>query len=384
MYESYKARNDNATVVLRLSVDRFHSKSLGNGIIKNIITVFHDYYSEEPNFKLLIHTMKDDDTIENITKEIKDCRIIYSNEEAKSDNENIVKVMPKQALLVVGKYQIKIGYAKLFYPNFKPNLNSSNPIIEQAIEVFDEDMRVSEFGNPAIVPNYDGTFGLDFWIEYNGNVTTWGNQDNNTLYNIYTDDYNDVIKGTFENIISYSFLDKGYYYRESIVNEVNSRAVLRSKVINLRNYTSALLLEEDKTKLYYAIRVIKDYLETGFLSERDIEILPLDLVKVIHSEISEIKNEYMLSDEDILTQSMEKELSKEEWDALFLLIKLEHYDVSKRNLEKAINDYNERFYCNLNSVDDIQDSDDISLYHCIKERIAYMKKDAEKFCLMIH
>ena len=149
--------------------------------------------------------MKDDSTIDEIAETIKDCKIVYSNNDAKSDNSNIIKVMPKQALMIVGNYQIKIGYAKLFYPNFKPDLNPSNPIIEPALQVFDEDMMISEFGNPAVVPNCDSSYVLDFWIEYNGNVTTWGNQDNNSFYNIYTNDYKDVIKGTFENIISYSF-----------------------------------------------------------------------------------------------------------------------------------------------------------------------------------
>lgn len=384
LYDSYKSREDNVTVVLRLSVDKFHSESLGNDIIINIIKVFKTQYSKEDKFKLLIHTMKDDDTIENIAKSIEDCEILFSNEEAKSDNENIIKVMPKQATMKLGEFEIKIGYAKLFFPDFKPDLNAMNASIDKALKVFDEDMQISEFGNPSVVPNCDGTLGLDFWIEYNGNVTTWGNQDNGSLYNIYTDDYERVFNGTFGNIITYSFLDKGYYYRENIVNEINPKAVLRSKVINLRNYTSALLLEEDKTKLYYAIRVIKDYLEEGILTENDIEVLPLDLVKLIHSDIADIKVAYRNSSKDIVTQSMDKELNKEEWECLFLLIKLGHYDVKEENLRKAIEEYNERYFCHLENLESIHDSNDSILYESIKERIAFMKKEAERFCFMLH
>ena len=284
----------------------------------------------------------------------------------------------------LGEFEIKIGYAKLFFPDFKPDLNAMNASIDKALKVFDEDMQISEFGNPSVVPNCDGTLGLDFWIEYNGNVTTWGNQDNGSLYNIYTDDYERVSNGTFGNIITYSFLDKGYYYRENIVNEINPKAVLRSKVINLRNYTSALLLEEDKTKLYYAIRVIKDYLEEGILTENDIEVLPLDLVKLIHSDIADIKVAYRNSSKDIVTQSMDKELNKEEWECLFLLIKLGHYDVKEENLRKAIEEYNERYFCHLENLESIHDSNDSILYESIKERIAFMKKEAERFCFMLH
>lgn len=384
LYESYKKRKNFATVVLRLSVDKFHVESLGEELITNIIKVFKNKYSDKKGFKLLIHTIRGDDTIERIAKQLSNCEIIFNNEEAISDNKDIVKIMPKQALLRVDNFVVKIGYAKLFFPNLKPNLNVFNEEIESAIKVFDEDMQVSEFGNPSVVKNYDGRYGLDFWIEYNGNVTTWGNQHNDSLYNIYTDDYNTICKGTLNNIISYSFIDKGYYYRENIINEVNPKAVLRSKVMNLRNYTSASLLEEDKTKLYYAIRVIQDYLEEGILEQKEISILPANLLKLINSTVEEINIAYNNSKYDILMQSLENNLDKKEWESLFLLIKLGHYDIYPENLERAISEFNDRYFCQLENLDSFEDTDDYILYESIKERIAFMKKDAEKFCFMMH
>ena len=38
--------------------------------------------------------------------------------------------------------------------------------IDKALKVFDEDMQISEFGNPSVVSNCDGTLGLDFWNKY--------------------------------------------------------------------------------------------------------------------------------------------------------------------------------------------------------------------------
>lgn len=62
----------------------------------------------------------------------------------------------------------------------------------------------------------------------------------------------------------------------------------------------------------------------------------------------------------------------------------ELYDVKEENLRKAIEEYNERFFCHLENLESIQDSNDSILYESIKERIAFMKKEAERFCFMLH
>lgn len=382
LYNSFKSRKKQTTFILRLSVDKYHSKALKNDIIINIINVFKNNYSKEENFKLMLHTIKGDYTINEIIKDIPNAQIIINNKECISDNDKIVKIMPKKAILKIEDYEIEIGYAKLFYPNFKPDLNIYNEETKKVIDVFDEDMLNSEFGNPSVVKNLDNTFGLDFWIEYNGNVTTWGNQDNDSLYNIYTDDYKSIYDGTFNNIITYSFIDKGYYYREKIVNEVNPKAVLHSKVINLRNYTSALLLEEDKTKLYYAIRVVKDYINEGIIEKEQLSVISSELSNLILKDIEEIICIYRDSKSDIIMQSIERNLSKEGWDVLLLLLKLGHYEVSVDSIDKAIKEYNSKFSCKLTSLDMIQDTEDLKMYDIIKERISFMKEDAEKFCLL--
>jgi len=384
LYNNYKARNDSAEVIIRLSVDEFHSKSLGNDLIVNVINVFKRNYFKEKNFRLLIHTMKNDLTLATIAKDIPNCELITLDDLPKSDNDKIIKIMPQKAFLKIDEYRIEIGYAKLFYPNLKPDLTTFNVVTQKALDVFDEDMSVSEFGNPSIVKNSNGSYGLDFWIEYNGNVTTWGNQLNDSLYNIYTDSYSDVYNGTFNNIISYSFIDKGYYYRENIVSEVNPKAVLRSKVMNLRNYSSASILEEDRTKLYYAIRVIQDYLNEGILDKNEINFLPADLIEMISMKKQEIIKLYIKSTYDIILQSLSKDMNKDEWECLFLLLKLGHYEYNMENLNIAVRRYNELFYSNFTSLDEIKDSDDIRIYENVKERIAFMKKEAEKFCFMLH
>lgn len=384
LYDSWKSRNDDLVLVLRLSVDAFHYKPLGFDVINNVIRVFREFYSGGKNFQLRIHTMQNDPTLEMVAEQIGNCELIYSDIESVSDNKEIIKILPKQATLKFDEgYEIKVGLSKLFFSNLKIDLSSLTDDIQKSLDVFEEDMSASEYGNPSILTNCDGSLGLDFWIDYNGNVTTWGNQQWDNLYNVYVDSYQDLVDGTFNNIISYSFLDKGYYYRERIVKTVNPHAVLRSKAMNLRDYAGAFLMEEEKTKLYYAVRAIKDYLEDGVLSEDDISFLPGNLISAIHSSIDEITAIYKASNYDIISQYFDKksELTQTDWEILFNLIRLGHYDVSEEHIQMAIKYYNETYYCNISSVNDITDSDDPILYGKYHNRISFMKKEAEKFCL---
>ena len=106
-------------------------------------------------------------------------------------------------------------------------------------------------------------------------------------------------------------------------------------------------MEEDKTKLYYAVRAIKDYLEDGVLTEDDISYLPVNLLNVIHSSVDEITALYKASDYDIVSQYFDKksELTQTDWEILFTLIRLGHYEVSESHHKEVIDFYNETFYC---------------------------------------
>lgn len=127
-------------------------------------------------------------------------------------------------------------------------------------------------------------------------------------------------------------------------------------------------------------------MEDGVLSEDDISYLPSNLLDVIHSSVDEIITLYKASDFDIISQYFDKKskLDKTDWEILFTLIRLGHYDVSQTHLKEAIEFYNETFYCNINSVDDILDSDDPILYGKFHNRISFMKKDAEELCLRMN
>lgn len=360
--------------MLRISVDKFHAESLGTDMIPNIFNVFKSEYPNDKSFHLMFHSIIGDNTMEKVALKIPNACFDEIEISNSSDSVKINKIIPQKRFLRCENFCVPVGYAKLFYPDFTVDINNTD--VEKMLRIFDEDIIYSEKGNPALTFNDDGTVGLDFWIKYNGNVTTWGNQISEENYNIYLDSYDEVKTRTLDNILSYSFLDKGYFYRENIINEVNRRAVIRSKVIQLRNYSSALLLEEDCTKLYYGIRVIQDYLLEGILKLEDLKALPYEMQMVLTLDKEATILLYNQADYDIIDQYCQEKRSQEEWDMLFMLIKNGHYGILPNHINKAINYYNQNFRKKISSITDVDAID----YGKFQERLSYIRKEvAELF-----
>ena len=382
LYRSTMSRNDNCTVVLRLSIDEFHlsSPSIDINNYKNIIDVFREKYKDSDKFVLRVHTMQDDNTLENVMSELGG-KVVYQRQNGITDNNSVIKIVPKKATIEFEDgYSIFVGLSKLFLSNIKANLTAYNSDIKKALEVFEKDMKVSEYGNPSVITNCNGLQGLDFWSDYNGNVTAWGCQQPDNLHSLYTDTYEDIINKTYSDIGSYSFIDKGYYYRRNIIREVNPRAVLRSEVMNLRDYAGAFLIEEANTRLYYNIRAIKDYLNEKVLSEDDICFLPTELLCMINADITTINKEYHKSNYDILVQYINNEdnYTKEDWEDLFTLINLGHYDVNPLSIRRALTLYNIKYNQRLTNLKDAPDSNDDAQLARLHNRISPMQTNAYK------
>lgn len=386
LYKSTMSRDDDAVVVLRLSIDEFHftSPSIGYNHYENIINVFKNKYKNEDKFILRIHTMQDDNTLENVISKMGG-EVNYEQKNGITDNDEVIKIVPMKAYIEFDDgYKIFVGLSKLFLADIKADLRiGDSEAVRKALEVFEKDMKVSEYGNPSIITNCNGLQGLDFWSDYNGNITAWGCQQPDDLHSLYSSNYKQVVDDTYNNIQSYSFLDKGYYYRRNIIRDVNPRAVLRSEVMNLRDYAGAFLIEENNTQLYYAIRVLKDYLKEGILSENDIKMLPMELIKCINIDENELNALYFKSNYDIIVQYLLNvdKYTKEDWEDLFILIKLGHYDIHQENLEKAIKYYNEMYHDNIKSLDDVFDSNDDAQLARLHNRISPMECQAYEKCL---
>ena len=218
-------------------------------------------------------------------------------------------------------------------------------------------------------------------ISYNGNIATWGNEQLYGLNNIYTESYKDIISNIYTNIISYSLLDKGYFYRTQIISEVNPLAVLRSKAIHIRDYAGASILEENHTVLYYAIRVIQDYLEENILTLEEIDGLSKELLNMIKSRKYIVKKWYKNASYSIIMQYMEKTIFDEnEWRDLFNLIYFGHYAVSEKQIQKGIQYYNMHASKPISKLDDVLENSK-KHYQRLIERLTFMKPEAKRLCM---
>lgn len=379
LYMSLSNRNTKTDVTLRISIDVFHAKRLGFEAYENIIKIFEDHYLKELNFHLKIHTIMSDDTVYKLAKKnnyVISKNIYYNS----SDNNKIFKLIPKKFYIYTKKkYKIEVGVAKLFYPNVIPDLN--NTINYEAINVFDKDISESESCNPSNVNNSNGKRGLDFWINYNGNVTTWQNEQFDNMMNIYNDNYEDVIKKTFNNLLSFSFIEKGYYHREKIILEINNRAILRSKLSNMRDLSTAMLLHERKTRLYYYIMIIREYYKKLKINEDN---LSKELIEVIGLKKSKIIELYKMSNYSIIDDYILDDASELEMNDLYQMIKLGEYDISEQSIKRGINYLNEEFGKKYKTIEDIITFNDFEQIDRIIEKLTRMDYKSKEKCLFLN
>lgn len=163
--------------------------------------------------------------------------------------------------------------------------------------------------------------------------------------------YADFVAKLYGNIITYSLMDKGYTYRTERIGEVNPRAVLRAEAMNIRDYSGAAILEEAKTVLYYAIRVIQDYLAEGTLTMAELQGLSPELMETIAMDRETLKSTYAAAEYSIFNQYMNlPKFSEEDWQDLFVLVRRKHYEVTEAQIEKALSYYNARATVQLGSI----------------------------------
>lgn len=344
------AVSKNKKVVVRLSYDEFHLKALKKDVIYNILDYFEN---NKTNLYFKIRTVLGDNSVDKLlskmSSSIIERRIDGYNI---SDSDILRKINAKEETVKFKSgFLLKIIYGRIFYPNTKINLGNSN-IIRRNVGIFDEDMNLSEDNNFSTVLNSNGRVGFDFLINYNGNISVWGNEIPDNMFNLYHHDYNDIVGGTFNDPLSLAYLEKGSNYINKIVSEVNPKAVIRSKAVNIRNFANAVLFEEDKTRLYCTIRIVQDYLSEGRLSEKQIGAYPFIIKNTILMNFNELRKLYFSSKYNIVTQY--KNNSKEDEFTLFLeLIKNNHYDLSKKEIKDALDYYNKTYSKNISNIKDI-------------------------------
>lgn len=372
--QAIKRRKKKARISIRLSVSECHSIKLKHLPLENLINIFESKYRDNKNFTLQIKTFKEDPTLENNLKIMGRKYKIEKLQPNKSDDDKMIKIMPWRSKLILDSgFEIVVGLSRVFYPSFRPNLYNEESFMKM-VELYDIDLNKSQNYFPSRAYNSDGSFGLDWLVEYNGNISTWQNSIQDDQLNIYEDNYETSLNHTLTNLITRACIDKGSKYREKIVSEISPKTVMLMKANGIRDYASAILFADAKVRLYAYIRIFQDYIKQGLVNEQKIKDLPISIQELIKLPKSVIKKYYLKSNTSILTQELSEELDKYKYKDFLELVKLGHFEMSEQDIQTAVAYYN--MFFPDKKIDTIENfvNDNQNIDFRLRDRLSPMKK----------
>ncbi len=252
----------------------------------------------------MLHGLQGEETlVDRLCKEIRGEKIV---KDLPSDGE--VKVTESAITIrLKSGYTFEVTSAKLLLSDLSPDLRNEAEL-KRKVTVWERDAFHNQRGNPAINYNADGTIGTDMLVVYDGRVAAgWQSEMPDVPINIDTDNFTSIMKKTLSDPGVLGTIENGLLYRFNIIDEVCPKAVLRSKAVNIRDYTSPILLEEDKIKLYYAIRALQDFIAHSRVSTEEIKRWPTELRYLVSLNKNELRTLYHDSKYDIVQQFIEQE-----------------------------------------------------------------------------
>ncbi len=367
-------RTNKTRLSIRLSVSKDHNIKLKNRPLYNLLQLFEKKYKYDEDFTLQLKTFDNDDTLTTyLDKFNPGCKIEYIGKNC-SDDENHIKVMPQKFRVIFDSgYSVIIGQSRIFNSNLRPNMNIPNSIAN-TINVYDQDTSQSQSDFPSLVFNSNGKPGIDWIIEYNGNVCAWQNRVQDNLLNIYEDKYDYVVNKTLSDPLTLSFIEKGAKYREKIIQEVAPHTVKLVKAVSIRDYAGTLLFEDEKTRLYYTLRVLQDYMKEGRINQEIFRQLPSEIRSILQLTQQDLVALYKKSNYSILSQELSKNHNAQTFGDFLELVKLGHYKLNAYDIQKAIKYYNSISGCQISSIDEIPHLTGIDVERRFTKRVMTMKK----------
>ena len=370
-------RENPCKVVVRVSVSEGHAIKLGTRPATNLIQLFEELYPNHPYLKFQIHAFENDSMLERTLANFPGHQLLVDVNKRASDDEQVVKIIPQRMeVTFLSGYKIVVGVSKVFDSGMRPNLNQIENHLK-TIKVFERDLEESEDNNSAVLYNTNGEKGVDWSLNYNGNICLWQNQVNDNQFNLYEDSYEKIWNGIFEDPLMFSYIDKGRLYREKIVSEVSPKAVLRMKSISLRDFSGTVIFEEEKTRLYYTIRAIQDFKAENRLDLDEFEELSQELKAAINSDLETLQKLYFESSYSIFDQMKRVPFDSVKWRDFLELVKLGHYELSKEQIQEILDHYN--FNTNLKryeTIDEVDHEMGDPVQRRFVERLMYMKPSA--------
>ena len=337
--EAISRRKYPARVSIRLSISEGHSLKLAAKPLENLLKIFETFYRSHPYLTLQLKTFEGDKTLWTFLESLPHFTLEDIGENI-SDDLSLEKVIPwKKQVTFSSGYSTILGISRVFTPGLRPNLNDPHSI-EDTINVYDQDLEFSERNFPSVVFNAQGQKGLDWLVEYNGNVCTWQNRVQDNPLNVYEDDYLTTQEKTFKDPLTLSYIEKGSLYRQKIISEVSPRAVTLMKAVSVRDYAGNCLFEDEKVRLYYTIRVLQDYLKEERVNEQELKKLPQELRTLIYESPEKLITLYKKARYSVVDQEINRKPPFKEFRDFLELLKLGHYDVSEDQVSQAIEHYN--------------------------------------------
>lgn len=337
-------------VVLRISISKFHSIKLGLEPAINVVKIFEENFHYSSHFILQLKAFDEDEILQEFLDKIGGS--VCSNKPViyESDNNILEKKIPKRIEVALSSgYRFFIGISKVFDSSICQNLNDITRT-NKAINIFEEDLEYAEHQNSTIVYNKDSSEGLDWSISYNGNICTWQNQSQDHYKNLYKENYNEIVSSYYSDPLTYSLIDKGNQYRYEIIQEVDEKAVLRSKAIGMRDAIGLILFEDEKTRLYYTVRVMQDYILDGKLS---LQSLPQNIRQIVSMEKRYLIKLYTTSTNNIIDQQKRKNFNENDWLDFLFLIKMGHYNILKQEVQDLIGYFNVRSINKISAIEEV-------------------------------
>jgi len=324
LHEIISSNQNYIEVTLRLSVDRYHADRLDYDLsnVINVIRIFESNQQFGKSLKFALRSITHDSTIDRLLN-----LLDVSQIQRKSKTELFITL--KSGLIIPVKFRTPYNVDN------QANLNNK-ALTQKQIKVWEKDVTQNYGGNLSAVKRAKGK-GLNLTIQYDGSLFLWGGNSPDNEMNIYEHDYETFHSESLRDIITISFLERGNHFRDSIINEVNPKAIQRAKAIGLRDFYGRVCFEEERTRLYFVIRAIQEYCREGRISKAEFQDYPLIIQNVLSLPKDELIRLYHLSENTIVNQYLNNPtLTLNQLINLYKLVVLGHYDMMPEEMRKII------------------------------------------------
>lgn len=334
LYYALKRRKEPARLVLRLSADEFHAQTLTLQPALNLIAVFQERFKDNRDFQLLVRSLAYDSVMDSLLAQLS----VRDVQEGGIYRDNRIRYPSEKIVTLSSGYNFTIITRELVPVTAYPDLNDSF-FVDKMAGIYDREMQGTYHDNTARAIGPSGQEdGTDMVISWNGDVMFWGESVSDNRPNIYMQDYEEITKILFDDVLYLSFLEKGISYRDRIVQEVNPRAVARQKAYNIRTVEAAsAIYDETKTRLYLSVRILQDYLQEGRIQSADLMRWPEELRYLVGMNREALARLYHESARSIVDDYLDRPgVTVEDLVTLYKLVTLGHYDISAEHMRETI------------------------------------------------